>query len=171
MGPRPSLSEPTWLPGPRPALCFRWIGQSSQERKSRSIRNMLSRFLGSRPPRRRNSAVGERRARNLNIFLRFGRLETDQRAAIDAGDRLAIFAQMGNPSGRFRTVGWGQSPRPRIAPVATRSASKAKVALPDPSNGSSSARLKYLRSMVGFNLLTLTCPMVQLPNCRSAISS
>lgn len=59
----------------------------------------------------------------------------------------------------------------RMAPVAVRSVSKARVAFPETLNGSSSARLKYLRSIAGLRLLTLTCAMVQLPNWRSSISS
>ena len=65
----------------------------------------------------------------------------------------------------------GQSRWPMMAPVAIRSDRRASVALPEDEKGSSSARLKYFRSIDGLSLVMFTCAMVQLPNWRTSISS
>lgn len=67
---------------------------------------------------------------------------------------------------------WAQTAARRvIAPVATSSMSSAIVACPVIVNGSSRALLEYFSSSEGFTVWASTCPMVQLPKLRSAISS
>lgn len=129
--------------------------QRSWKAKSRSADN-----VGLRPRKNSPKQKGGAICVASGLSLRRG-TQPHSRAASTTGAR----------SGRAVAKRSAFQARPMMEAVAMSSSSRANDTLPDTAYGSSSGFSEYLSRMEWLILDRLTCPMVQPPKRRSAISS